>query len=175
MPASINCAHAGVTTGEWGAALRECFGEYRAPTGIDIASSAQGDAEALDSLRNQCAELETELGRPPRVVIAKPGLDGHSNGAEQIAMKCRDVGLEVVYEGIASRRSRSLERWKRKAHTFRDLRAIRSHIDLVKSIIGELASRTCRCADSGRRHHPTPRRRSIEGAGRCGGLHTEGR
>ena len=63
MPASINCAHAGVTTGEWGAALRECFGEYRAPTGIDIAQCA-GDAEALDSLRNQCAELEqNSIGR----------------------------------------------------------------------------------------------------------------
>ena len=142
MPASINCAHAGVTTGEWGAALRECFGEYRAPTGIDIASSAQGDAEALDSLRNQCAELETELGRPPRVVIAKPGLDGHSNGAEQIAMKCRDVGLEVVYEGIRltpEQIARTVE--EESAHLLGISVLSGSHIDLVKSIIGELASR----------------------------------
>ena len=142
MPASINCAHAGVTTGEWGAVLRECFGEYRAPTGIDISSSAKGDAEALESLRNQCAELETELGRPPRVVIAKPGLDGHSNGAEQIAMKCRDVGLEVVYEGIRltpEQIARTVE--EESAHLLGISVLSGSHIDLVKSIIEELASR----------------------------------
>jgi len=100
MHASIDCARAGVTTGEWGECLRAVFGEYRAPTGIDVSHSGGGDAQALQALRTQVATLTGQLGRPPRVLIAKPGLDGHSNGAEQIAVKCSDVGMEVIYEGI---------------------------------------------------------------------------
>ncbi len=99
MPVSIDCALAGVTTGEWSAALREVFGEYRAPTGIDI-QMAPGDNDALDQLRSRVRETGERLGRPLRMLVAKPGLDGHSNGAEQIAVKARDAGLEIVYEGI---------------------------------------------------------------------------
>ena len=100
MSASIGCALAGVTTGEWSECLRRCFGEYRAPSGIDVLTSIPGDADALRVLRARVAETTQLLGRPPRVLIAKPGLDGHSNGAEQIAIKCRDAGFEIVYEGI---------------------------------------------------------------------------
>jgi (2R)-ethylmalonyl-CoA mutase len=101
MPASIAAAHAGVTTGEWGAVLRKVFGEYRAPTGV-AASSALGSpaTKELALLRKEVAELAEELGRRPKILVGKPGLDGHSNGAEQIALHARDAGFEVVYEGI---------------------------------------------------------------------------
>jgi (2R)-ethylmalonyl-CoA mutase len=99
MPASIRCAHAGVTTGEWSQVLREVFGEYRAPTGIDIATEA-GSSDALEAVRAEVRRTGEELGRPLRLLIGKPGLDGHSNGAEQIAVKGRDAGFEIVYEGI---------------------------------------------------------------------------
>ncbi len=99
MEPSIACAHVGVTTGEWGAALREVFGEYRAPTGVGGVSSASAD-ERLAALRRRVEEVAARLGRPIKLLVGKPGLDGHSNGAEQIAVRARDVGLEVVYEGI---------------------------------------------------------------------------
>jgi ethylmalonyl-CoA mutase len=99
MPACIRCAHAGVTTGEWAGTLRQLFGEYRAPTGIDISTHDTG-GEAVTAIREQAAKTGEELGRPLRLLIGKPGLDGHSNGAEQIAVKARDVGFEIVYEGI---------------------------------------------------------------------------
>ena len=100
MPASIDCARAGVTTGEWSQVLRDVFGEYRAPTGIDISGSVQGQSAAASAVRERVKETGSELGRPLRLLIGKPGLDGHSNGAEQIAVKGRDVGYEIVYEGI---------------------------------------------------------------------------
>jgi (2R)-ethylmalonyl-CoA mutase len=99
MEPSIACAHAGVTTGEWGAALREVFGEYRAPTGVRGVSIASPD-ERLAALRKRVEEVAARLGRPIKLLVGKPGLDGHSNGAEQIAVRARDAGLEVVYEGI---------------------------------------------------------------------------
>jgi (2R)-ethylmalonyl-CoA mutase len=100
MPASIRCAHAGVTTGEWSEVLRSVFGEYRAPTGIDISTGDHAEGEALQSVREAVRRTGDELGRPLRLLIGKPGLDGHSNGAEQIAVKGRDAGFEIVYEGI---------------------------------------------------------------------------
>ncbi len=100
MPASIVAAKAGVTTGEWGGVLREVFGEYRAPTGVAGARTSPGDEAALGALRKRVGELEAELGRRPKLLVGKPGLDGHSNGAEQIALRARDAGFEVVYEGI---------------------------------------------------------------------------
>ncbi len=100
MPPSIRCAHAGVTTGEWGGVLREVFGEYRAPTGIDISTSDPGEARIIQQIRGLTQRTAEELGRPPRLLVGKPGLDGHSNGAEQIAVKARDCGFEIVYEGI---------------------------------------------------------------------------
>jgi (2R)-ethylmalonyl-CoA mutase len=98
MPASIEAAKAGVTTGEWGAALREAFGEYRAPTGVGRA--ARNDSGGLDSVRADVERVSRKLGRRIKFLVGKPGLDGHSNGAEQIAVRARDAGMEVVYEGI---------------------------------------------------------------------------
>jgi (2R)-ethylmalonyl-CoA mutase len=95
MPATIALAHAGGTTGEWAGALREVFGEYRAPTGVADASGGRGDSMA--AVRQRTAALP---GGPPRLLVAKPGLDGHSNGAEQVAVAARDAGFEVVYQGI---------------------------------------------------------------------------
>jgi len=98
MPASIACAKAGVTTGEWGAVFREVFGEYRAPTGI--ARAARRTAEGMDPLRDDVERISKKLGRRIKFLVGKPGLDGHSNGAEQIAVRARDAGMEVVYGGI---------------------------------------------------------------------------
>ncbi|RIK09597.1 MAG: protein meaA [Acidobacteria bacterium] len=100
MPATIAAAHAGVTTGEWAGLLREVFGEYRAPTGLGRSVVAEGSKEQLEAVRSKARAAAEKLGRPVKVLIGKPGLDGHSNGAEQIALRARDAGLEVVYEGI---------------------------------------------------------------------------
>jgi (2R)-ethylmalonyl-CoA mutase len=98
MEPSIACAKAGVTTGEWGTALRETFGEYRAPTGVSSAArNAPGD---LDRVREMVNAVSSKLGRKLKFLVGKPGLDGHSNGAEQIAVRARDSGMDVVYEGI---------------------------------------------------------------------------
>ncbi len=98
MPPSIACAKAGVTTGEWGAALREEFGEYRAPTGVGRA--VRNDAQGLGDVREAVDAVSRKLGRRLKFLVGKPGLDGHSNGAEQIAARARDAGMDVVYEGI---------------------------------------------------------------------------
>ncbi len=97
MPPSIAAAKAGVTTGEWGACLRAVFGEYRAPTGVTLETVSSGAAEEAKLL---IADLGERLGETPRLVVGKPGLDGHSNGAEQIALRARDVGFDVTYDGI---------------------------------------------------------------------------
>lgn len=94
MPYTIAAARAGVTTGEWTQVLREVFGEYRGPTGVQISS---GNSVGLKEVAERCKKLS---GGPPRLLVAKPGLDGHSNGAEQIAVAARNAGMEVVYEGI---------------------------------------------------------------------------
>ena len=99
MESSIAAARAGVTTGEWGTALRKIFGEYRAPTGVAQAAVAR-DGEALSAVRERVDAVSNKLGRRIKFLVGKPGLDGHSNGAEQIAVRARDVGMEVVYEGI---------------------------------------------------------------------------
>ncbi len=97
MPATIALAHAGGTTGEWAAALREVFGEYRAPTGV---AAAVGIGALPDDLRAVADKVRSLPGGPPRLLVGKPGLDGHSNGAEQIAVAARDAGMEVIYQGI---------------------------------------------------------------------------
>ena len=99
MPASIRAAEAGVTTGEWTNTLREIFGEYRAPTGVGATRSAT-DSDAAKGVRDRVDQVSKSLGRRLKLLVGKPGLDGHSNGAEQIAVAARDVGMEVVYEGI---------------------------------------------------------------------------
>ncbi|UOX88830.1 protein meaA [Amycolatopsis sp. FBCC-B4732] len=97
--ATVDCARAGVTTGEWSGALREVFGEYRAPTGVSAAAAGNGDP-GIERVRERVRATEAELGERLRILVGKPGLDGHSNGAEQVAVRARDVGFEVVYQGI---------------------------------------------------------------------------
>lgn len=99
MEPSIACAKAGVTTGEWGGLLRKIFGEYRAPTGV-AAAAAQREGKGLEEVRAAVEAVSVKLGRRLKFLVGKPGLDGHSNGAEQIAVRARDCGMEVVYEGI---------------------------------------------------------------------------
>ena len=98
MPATIAAARAGVTTGEWAAALRDVFGEYRAPTGVGEAAAV--GSEQVAELRDEVERVSEALGRRIKFLVGKPGLDGHSNGAEQIAVRARDAGMDVVYEGI---------------------------------------------------------------------------
>ena len=100
VTASLACARAGVTTGEWGDALRAVFGEYRAPTGLDIVPPRAGHAARTDEVRARVRQAQADLGRRLRFLVAKPGLEGHANGAEQIALKARDVGFEVIYTGL---------------------------------------------------------------------------
>jgi ethylmalonyl-CoA mutase len=99
MPATIAAARAGVTTGEWAQCLRDAFGSYRAPTGVGEAA-APPSGEDVAALRDEVARVGEQLGRGVKILVGKPGLDGHSNGAEQIAVRARDAGMEVVYEGI---------------------------------------------------------------------------
>ena len=98
MEPSIACAHAGVTTGEWTDALRQVFGEYRPPTGLD--GVALAPPESIDALRARVEEVSARLGHTLRILVGKPGLDGHSNGAEQIALRARAAGIDVLYDGI---------------------------------------------------------------------------
>ena len=100
MTASLTCAVAGVTTGEWTGALREVFGEFRAPTGVAAAGDAGDAATGIAAVRERVRATGEELGQRLRMLVGKPGLDGHSNGAEQVAVRARDVGFEVVYQGI---------------------------------------------------------------------------
>ena len=100
MEPSIACAKAGVTTGEWGTTLRAVFGEYRAPTGITGGVGAAAGSSSLATVRGEVERVSVRLGRRIKLLVGKPGLDGHSNGAEQIAVRARDCGMEVVYEGI---------------------------------------------------------------------------
>ncbi|HYN29667.1 MAG TPA: protein meaA [Dermatophilaceae bacterium] len=102
VAASLECARAGVTTGEWTGALREVFGEYRAPTGVSgsVGVADQATGQGLVPVRDAVRRTSEELGERLRLLVGKPGLDGHSNGAEQIAVRARDAGFEVVYQGI---------------------------------------------------------------------------
>jgi (2R)-ethylmalonyl-CoA mutase len=99
MPVSIRAAHAGVTTGEWAGTLRKAFGEYRAPTGLQGVMFS-GDGDTLSTLRARTAAVARAIGHPIRLLVAKPGLDGHSNGAEQVAVRAKEAGCEVIYDGI---------------------------------------------------------------------------
>ena len=100
MEASLACARAGVTTGEWSQVLRDVFGEFRAPTGVSGVVGVAPATDELTAVRNAVASTGDELGVRLRMLVGKPGLDGHSNGAEQIAVRARDAGFEVVYQGI---------------------------------------------------------------------------
>ena len=139
MPASIECARAGVTTGEWSQVLRDVFGEYRAPTGIDIAGGDHSTSEALASVRERVRQTGEELGRPLRLLIGKPGLDGHSNGAEQIAVKGRDAGFEIVYEGIRLTPAQIARAAQEEGAHLIGLSVLSgSHIELVEDILAQM-------------------------------------
>jgi (2R)-ethylmalonyl-CoA mutase len=141
MPASIECARAGVTTGEWSEVLREVFGEYRAPTGIDITPEEHGNSAALEGVRARVRRTGEELGRPLRLLIGKPGLDGHSNGAEQIAVKGRDAGFEIVYEGIRLTPAQIARAAQEEGVHLIGLSVLSgSHLELVEDINRELKS-----------------------------------
>jgi len=99
MPATIAAAKAGATTGEWAATMRDVFGAYRAPTGVDGASPA-ADRDQLEEICRRVDETSERIGHRIKILVGKPGLDGHSNGAEQVALRARDVGMEVIYQGI---------------------------------------------------------------------------
>jgi ethylmalonyl-CoA mutase len=100
MPATLAAARAGVTTGEWTQTLRDAFGEFRAPTGVGEAAAAAGADDELAAVRDEVERVSEQLGRTLKILVGKPGLDGHSNGAEQIAVRARDAGMDVVYDGI---------------------------------------------------------------------------
>jgi (2R)-ethylmalonyl-CoA mutase len=99
MPATIAAAAAGATTGEWAEVLRETFGAYRAPTGVDGAAPP-ADRNQLTEIRRRVDEVSEQIGHRVKILVGKPGLDGHSNGSEQIALRARDAGMEVIYQGI---------------------------------------------------------------------------
>ncbi|MEV6271305.1 protein meaA [Kribbella sp. NPDC051936] len=100
MPVTLECVRAGVTTGEWAGVLREMYGEYRAPTGVAGSVGVSGGGAEIAAVRDKVAATSAELGGRLRLLVGKPGLDGHSNGAEQVAVRARDVGFEVIYQGI---------------------------------------------------------------------------
>ncbi|HEY6024182.1 MAG TPA: protein meaA [Pseudolabrys sp.] len=137
MPASIQCAKAGVTTGEWGWTLREAFGEYRAPTGVGRAM--RNDVTGLDDIRADVDRVSRKLGRRLTFLVGKPGLDGHSNGAEQIAVRARDAGMQVVYEGIRLTPEEIVEAArKQKAHVIGLSVLSGSHLPLVEDVVGRM-------------------------------------
>jgi (2R)-ethylmalonyl-CoA mutase len=138
MPATLACAATGATTGEWAEALREVFGEYRAPTGVADAAMAPDD-DALSALRDRVEQVSEALGRRVKILVGKPGLDGHSNGAEQIAVRARDAGMDVVYEGIRLTPARIAQAAVQEGVHVVGLSILSgSHLELIPSVLAEL-------------------------------------
>jgi len=134
---SITCAKAGVTTGEWGEVLRQGFGEYRAPTGVSRA--ARNDCQGIDDLRAEVERVTRKLGRRPKILVGKPGLDGHSNGAEQVAVRARDAGMEVVYDGIRMTPAEIVDAARDKDVHVVGLSVLSgSHMPLVNDVVARL-------------------------------------
>ncbi len=139
MPPTLAAAKAGATTGEWAGVLREVFGEYRAPTGVDNAAAARDD-DALTGLRERVEEVSEALGRRIKILVGKPGLDGHSNGAEQIAVRARDAGMDVVYEGIRLTPARIAAAAVQEGVHVVGLSILSgSHAELIPSVLEELS------------------------------------
>ena len=136
MPESIEAAKAGVTTGEWGAALRAEFGEFRAPTGVS--PRARQEAAGLDALRGEVERVSLKLGRRVRLLIGKPGLDGHSNGAEQIATRATDAGMDVVYDGIRFTPAEIVERARSGVHCIGLSILSGSHVALTEEVLANM-------------------------------------
>ncbi|MEM7428833.1 MAG: protein meaA [Pseudomonadota bacterium] len=138
MEPSVECAKAGVTTGEWGETLRSVFGEYRAPTGIN-AIEISGSTDDIEQVRESVRRLAAKLGATPRFLVGKPGLDGHSNGAEQIAVRAADCNLEVVYEGIRSTPAEIVEAAIDEGVHVIGLSILSgSHVPLVRDVMNKL-------------------------------------
>jgi (2R)-ethylmalonyl-CoA mutase len=137
MPATIAAARAGATTGEWAQTLREVFGEYRAPTGVgEAAAVPSGD---ISELRDEVERVSEALGRRLKFLVGKPGLDGHSNGAEQIAVRARDAGMDVVYEGIRLTPSQIASSAAQEGVHVVGLSILSgSHAELIPSVLQEL-------------------------------------
>ena len=137
MPPSIACAKAGVTTGEWAFALREAFGEYRAATGVGRA--VRNDSAGLDDIRADVDRISRKLGRRLKFLVGKPGLDGHSNGAEQIAARARDSGMDVIYEGIRLTPAEIVAAARQEgAHVVGLSILSGSHLPLVKEVVARM-------------------------------------
>ncbi len=139
MPPSIACAKAGVTTGEWSEALRRIFGQYRGPTGVAATAPARND-ERIGQLREEVEIASEKLGRKLTFLVAKPGLDGHSNGAEQIAIRARDVGMDVIYNGIRFTADEIVAAAREKAPHVIGLSILSgSHVPLAGEVVAKLA------------------------------------
>jgi (2R)-ethylmalonyl-CoA mutase len=136
MEPSIAAAKAGVTTGEWGTTLRAVFGEYRAPTGVS--PMARQEAADLDDVRAEVQRVSLKLGRRLKFVVGKPGLDGHSNGAEQIAVRATDAGMDVVYDGIRMTPAEIVERAKDGAHCVGLSILSGSHLAMAREVIASM-------------------------------------
>ncbi|TRD21534.1 methylmalonyl-CoA mutase family protein [Palleronia caenipelagi] len=137
MPASIEAAKAGVTTGEWGQMLRAAFGEYRGPTGVS--ASPSNNVQGLDDIRAEVDAVSTRLGRRLSFMVGKPGLDGHSNGAEQIAARARDCGMAISYEGIRLTPSEIVARAREENPHVLGLSILSgSHVSLVRDLMAQL-------------------------------------
>jgi (2R)-ethylmalonyl-CoA mutase len=138
MPASIQCAKAGVTTGEWGEVFRKVFGEYRAPTGVPKAARQIG-SEQMEPVRAEVERVSHRLGRRVKFLVGKPGLDGHSNGAEQIAVRARDVGMDVIYAGIRFTPAELVKTAKEESVDVIGLSILSgSHVPLVRDIVDRM-------------------------------------
>ncbi len=137
MPASIRAARAGVTTGEWAEEMRKTYGTYRGPTGVSAAMSNKTDG--LDDLREAVNAVSDQLGRRLKFVVGKPGLDGHSNGAEQIAFRARDCGMDITYDGIRLTPQELVQSAQRDdAHVIGLSILSGSHLPLVKDTLAQL-------------------------------------
>ena len=177
MAATLEAARAGATTGEWAGTLREVFGEFRAPTGVSGAVGARrGGGAELTAVREKVRATGEDLGGRLRLLVGKPGLDGHSNGAEQVAVRARDAGFEVIYQGIRLTPEQIVA-----AAVAEDVHCVGlsilsgSHMELVPAVLDGL--REAGLGDvpgDRRRDHPRLRRPPADGARGRGGLHAQG-
>ena len=175
MEATLAAARAGATTGEWSGALREAFGEFRAPTGVGEAAAGPADSAALEELREEVDRVSESLGRRLKILVGKPGLDGHSNGAEQIAVRARDIGMDVVYEGIRLTPSQiAASALQEGVHVVGLSILSGSHRELDPHRGADAARARRRRARRRGRDHPRGRRRAAAGGRRRGGLHAQG-
>ena len=173
-PLTLAAARAGATTGEWAEALRSVFGEYRAPTGVGDAAAAPTD-DSLAALRERVERVSEALGRRVKILVGKPGLDGHSNGAEQIAVRARDAGMDVVYEGIRLTPARIARAAVDEGVHVVGLSILSgSHAQLIPEVLRELEEAGADVPGGGRRDHPAGRRGRAARGGRVARLHAEG-